>query len=112
MYEYLMGGVRRASQTLLSGAQRNDKQQWAQTVLLMFKHEKKHFYYVSSQTLEQITETGHEVLILGDIQQPTGHGPQQTALADPVLSRELGFVDLRSSLLTSVFFCLLLQYPS
>lgn len=43
----------------------------------------------SSQTLKQIAERDWEVSVLGDIRKPTGHGPQQTALADPVLSREL-----------------------
>lgn len=81
-------------------------------MLFIFKDEKKYFYYVSGQTLEQIAEKGCEVLILGDIQKPTGHGPQQTALADPVLSWQLGLYDLQKSLLTSILFSFLLHYPS
>ncbi|KAK4823564.1 hypothetical protein QYF61_003568 [Mycteria americana] len=66
----------------------------------MFKHEKKQFYYVSSQTLEQIAETGCEVSVLGDIQKPLGHSPQQTALADPVLSRDLDLMISRITVTT------------
>ena len=61
VHEYLMDGVRRKSQTLLSSAQWKDKQEWALTVFFMFKHEKKYFHCVSGQTLEQITERGCEV---------------------------------------------------
>lgn len=56
--------------------------------------------------MEQI---GYEILVLGGMQKPTGHGPQQTAPADPDLSREL---DLQMSLLISILFSLLLHHPS
>lgn len=73
---------------------------------------KKLFYYLSGQTLEQIAERGCEVSILADIQKPTGHGPKQTAVADAVLSSELGHDDLQKPLLTSIHFSFLLHYRS
>lgn len=66
---------------------------------------------MSSQTLEQITERDCEVLILGDIQKQTGRGPQETALADPVLRREFESDDLQRSILTSILSSLLLHCP-
>lgn len=40
--------------------------------------------------------------IPGDIQNPTGHSPEQPALVDPAFSREFGLDDLQRSLLTSI----------
>lgn len=56
--------------------------------------------------MEQI---GYEILVLGVMQRPAGHGPQQTVPADPDLSREL---DLHMSLLISILLSLILHYPS
>lgn len=53
--------------------------------------------------MEQI---GYAIWVLGDVQKPSGHGPQQTAPADPDFNREL---DLQLSLLTSILFSLLLH---
>ena len=80
------GGAR-----LFSVVPGEDKKQWAQveTQEIPFKHKKTLFYCDGDQTLEQITQRGCGVFILGDIQNPAGHSPEQPALADPVLSRGL-----------------------
>ena len=53
----------------------------------------------STVTLEQVAWKGCGVSILGDIQNPAGHG--QPALAKPALSRGVGLGDLQRSLPTS-----------
>ena len=47
------------------------------------KHKKKNLYCESGQTLSQVAHRGCGGSTLGDIQNPTGHGPGQPALADP-----------------------------
>ena len=42
---------------------------------------------MGGQTLEQTAQRGCRVSILGDIQNLTGHGPEQPAVTDPALSR-------------------------
>ncbi|KAK4828808.1 hypothetical protein QYF61_000865 [Mycteria americana] len=55
----------------------------------------------SGQILEQISQRGCTVSLLGDFQNQTGHDPEQLALIHPALSRGL---DLMTSIGT--FFCL------
>ncbi|KAK4809646.1 hypothetical protein QYF61_002102 [Mycteria americana] len=45
--------------------------------------QEKAFYCEGGQTLEQVAQAGCGVSILGYIQNPTGRGAEQTALADP-----------------------------
>ena len=47
------------------------------------KHNKPLFYCEGGQTLEEVAWRGCGVSILGDIQNPSGHGPGQPALAAP-----------------------------
>lgn len=37
--------------------------------------------------LEQVTQRGYGISVLGHIQNSTGHGPEQPFVADPALSR-------------------------
>lgn len=52
---------------------------------------KKIFHCEGYQTLEQVTQRGGGVSILGDTQSLTGHSPEQPAAVDPALSR--GWLD-------------------
>jgi len=50
---------------------------------------KINFYYEGDETLEKVDHRHCGVSILGDIQNPTGHGPEQHAVPDSALSRRL-----------------------
>lgn len=54
-------------------------------VIVSFKHKRKLFYCKGSQTLEEVAQRGGRVSLLGYTQNPTGHGPKQPAVAEPVL---------------------------
>ena len=71
-------------QTLFSGAQWQDKGQWAQTEAQEVPSE--HEEEVPSEgegALEQAAQGGCGVSFSGDIQDPPGHGPVQPAVGDP-----------------------------
>lgn len=44
-------------------------------------------YFEDAQTLEKAAQRGCGVFMLGHIQNPTGHSPEQAAVVDPALSR-------------------------
>jgi len=82
-------GIRR--RLVFSGARWKDNWQWARIEIQInsLKHKKQLFYYGSSQTLEQVATRSCGVSIHEDIQNLTGHSPEQSALADPVWAEAL-----------------------
>ena len=79
------------SQTLFSGAQRQDKGQWAQTEAwaVPAEHEEELLPSEGDGALEQAAQGGGGVSFAGDIQDPPGQGPVQPAVGDPALPRGL-----------------------
>ena len=78
-------------QTLSSGAQRQDKGQWAQTEAEEVPSEDEEELLPSEGdgTLEQAAQGGCGVSFSGDIQDPPGQGAVQPALDDPALAEGL-----------------------
>jgi len=78
----------RWGQTLFSGAQRQDKGQWAQTEAQEFPSEQEEELLPSEGdgALEQAAQGGCGVSSSGDIQDLPGQGPVQPALGDPALA--------------------------
>ena len=71
-------------QTLFSGAQRQDKGQWAQTEAqeVPSEHEEELLPSEGDRALEQAAQRGC-VFSSGDIRNLPGHGPVQPAVGDP-----------------------------
>jgi len=74
-------------QTLFSGAQRQDKGQWAQTAAqeVPSEHEEELLPSEGDGEPEQAAQGGCGVSFSGDIQDPPGQGPVQPAVGDPAL---------------------------
>jgi len=72
-------------QTLFSGAQRQDKEQWAQTEAeeVPAEHEEELLHSEGDGALDQAAQGGCGVSFSGDIQDLPGRGPLQPALGDP-----------------------------
>lgn len=72
---------------LLTDASWKDKRQWTKTELqeIPYKHKKSCFYCEDVSALEQVAQRVCEVSVLRDIQNPSGHSPQQPALDDHAL---------------------------
>jgi len=75
-------------QTLFSGAQRQDKGQWAQTEAqkVPSEHEEELLPSEGDRALEQAAQGGCGVSLSGDIEDPPGQGPVQPAVGDPALA--------------------------
>jgi len=72
-------------QTLFSGAQRQDKGQWAQTEAqeVPSEHEEELLHSEDDRALEQAAQGGCGVSFSGDIQDPPGQGPVQPTVGEP-----------------------------
>ena len=74
-----------------------DSSQWSLVTGHKLKYKKFHlnirenlFSCEGDCTLEQVAARGCGVSVLGDIKNPTGHGPGQPAVVDTTLSRRAG----------------------
>jgi len=78
-------------QTLFSGAQQQDKGQWAQTEAqeVLSEHEEEIIHSEGDGALEQVAQGGCEVSSSRDIQDLPGQGPVQPALGDPASAGRL-----------------------
>jgi len=74
--------------TLFSGAQRQDKGQWAQTEAEEdpSEHEEELLHSEGDGALEQAAQGGCGVSFSGDIPDPPGRGAVQPAVGDPALA--------------------------
>ena len=74
-------------QALFSGAQQQDKGQWAQTEAqeVPSEHEEE-LTSEGNGALEQAAQGGYGVSFSGNIQDPPRRGPVQPALGDPALA--------------------------
>ena len=72
-------------QTLSSGAQWQDKGQWAQTEAeeAPAEHEEELLHSEGDGALEKAAQGGCEVSFSGDIQDPAEQSPLQPAIGDP-----------------------------
>ena len=75
-------------QALFSGAQRQDKGQWAQNEVeeVPSEHEEELLPSEGDGALAQAAQGGCGVSFSGDTQEPPGHGAVQPALGDPALA--------------------------
>jgi len=75
-------------QTLFSGAQRQNKGQWAQTEAqeVLSEHEEELLPSEVGGALEQAAQGGCGVSFSGDIQDPSGSSPVQPAVGAPALA--------------------------
>jgi len=96
---WVSGGL---GQTLFSGAQQQDKGQWAQTEAeeVPSEHEEELLYFEGGKALEQAAQGGCGVSFSGDIQDPPGRGAVQPAVGDPAWAGGVGLDDPQRSLPT------------
>jgi len=75
-------------QTLFSGAQSQDKGQWAQIEAweVLSEHEDELFHSEGDGALEQAAQGGCGVSFSGGIQDPPRWGPVEPAVGDPALA--------------------------
>jgi len=86
-------------QTLFSGAQRQDKGQWAQTEAqeVPAEPEGELLHSEGDRALAQAARGGCGVSFSGDIQDPPGQGPVQPAVGDPASAGRLDWVTHRGA---------------
>jgi len=89
-------------QTLFSGAQQQDKGQWAQTKAQEVppEHEEELLPSEGDGALAQAAQGGCGVSFSGDLQDPSGQGLVQPAVGDPALAGGVGLDDPQRSLPT------------
>jgi len=92
-------------QALFSGAQRQDKGQWAQTEAddVPAEHEEELLPSEAEGALAQAAQGGCGVSFSGDIQDPPGQGAVQPALGDPVLAGGVDWVTHRGPFQSQTF---------
>ena len=90
-YKYLQGGCQEDGARLFSGAQRQDKGQWAQTEAeeVLSEHEEELLYSEGDGALEQAAQRSCGVSFSGDNQDPPERRPVLPALGDPASARGL-----------------------
>ena len=78
-------------QTHFSGAQRQDKGQWAQTETYKVpsEHEEELLHSEGDGALARAAQGSCGLSFSGDIQGPPGQGPVQPAVGDPASAGEL-----------------------
>jgi len=78
-------------QTLFSGAQQQDKGQWAQIEAqeVPSEHEEEFLPSEGDKALEQAAQGGCGVSFSGDIQDPPGQGPVLPTVGDPASAEGL-----------------------
>lgn len=85
IYKYLKGmeelpeGAKGQNQDLLHGAQWQDRSWWAQLEMqdVPSEHQKTHFSCEADQALAQFAQRGGGISFLEEIQDLSGHGPEQ-----------------------------------
>jgi len=84
-------------QALFSGAQWQDKGQWAQTEAqeVPSEYEEELLPSEGDRALAQAAQGGCEVSFSGDIQDPPGQGPLQPAVGDPASAGGLDWMTHR-----------------
>ena len=93
-------------QILFSGAQQQDKGQWAQTEeeAVPSEHEEELLPSERDGALEQAAQRGCWVSFSGDSQNPPGRGPVQPAVGDPASAEGLDWMIPRG-LFQPLLFC-------
>lgn len=83
-----ISGCQEDGDRLFSGAQQQDKGQWAQseTQEAPAEYEEKCLCFEGDKALQQGAQRGCGVLCPGEIQKPSGHNPVQAALVEPALA--------------------------
>ena len=78
-------------QTLFSGAQQQDKGQWAQTEAqeVLSQYEEDFLPSEGDGALERAAQGGYGLSFSGDVQDPPGQGPVQPAVGDPASAGRL-----------------------
>jgi len=77
-------------QTLFSGVQRQDKEQWAQTEAQeVLCEQEEELHSEGDGALAQAAQRGCGFSSSGDIQDPPGQGPVQPTVGDPASAGEL-----------------------
>jgi len=97
-YKYLQGGCQEdGARLFFSGAQQQDKGQWAQTEAeeVPAEHEEELLPSEGIRALEQAAQGGCGVSFSGDIQELPGRGPVQPAVGDPASAGGLDWMTHR-----------------
>ena len=105
-YKHLKGGCQEDGPRLFfSGAQQQDKGQWAQTEAqeVPAEHEEELLHSEGDGVLEQAAQGGCGVSFSGDSQDPPGRGPVQPAVGDPALAGGLDWMTHRGPFQPRIF---------
>lgn len=81
--------MRRWSPAFFSSPLWQELKQWGQTEAEFVPSEHKETLFHSDRALPEVTQRSHGVSFLGDIEKPSRHVPEQTALGNTTHAREL-----------------------